>query len=116
MDLDRKQAIENMKLYLDLLTVLYLEKNFISRRRLDNVEHDYLLSPDTLPRLLTESVGSMTVLDFLCKKNEDNLKSVIQDAEQLLSPLVDLFLEFQISEANERLSRLRFMLEFEFHE
>ena len=112
-NLDREQAVENIRLYINLLVTLHLEKNFCWKPR--DTTYSAFVSHETMPRLLTERIP-MTVLEFLCKKSEDNLQDALEKVEYTLRLILDVIPKDQISVAYCRLNRLCDIVEFEEHE
>lgn len=106
LDVDRTQALKNVHLYLHLMTILKLERSFVESIRPEITTYDAYLFQHTFPGLLTENTGSLTVADFLCESCDSELQEVLEEAQMILTPLVDLFFAYQIDEAYDRLNHL----------
>ena len=109
--LDRRQAIANLNLYIKLLSVLTLEKDYVNYIKPELKAVEVYLSLRTLPDFLTEGTGPVTVLHFLKSNCDFELHDIMSEMEMDLVPIVEFFPDDQLATAYERLINLRELLE-----
>ena len=112
--MDRRQAIANLNLYIKLLSVLVLEKDFLNFRTPEIKNVEVYVSLRALPDMLTEGTGPVTVLHFLKASCDFELYDIMEEMEANLVPIVVFFPDDQLADAYERLIELRTLLEENF--
>ena len=114
--MDRRQAITNLNLYIRLLSVLVLEKDYLNFRTPEIREVEVYVSPRALPDMLTDGTGPVTIKQFLRATCDFELYDIMEELEMNLAPIVAFFRDDQLAEAYERLINLRTLLEEDFDE
>ena len=105
MDLDC--ALRNITSYEEVISFVILERDFLKNNNPDFVACQAHYSYSTLPYLLTEGLGTQTVLEFLTDTWEDVVNDNLEELKSVLMPVADLLSEEQLDLSYKRLHNLR---------
>lgn len=109
--LDIQQAIDNINLYISLFSVVRLERNLAISLRPEISLYGPHFSSRTLPDLITEVTGPITIREFFEAPCNDEVKVTVEELQMDLVPLADLLRDSQLNLVDNRLIHLREVLE-----